>query len=75
MRKRITIFVMAALTAMAMMAAPASAHPHGKAANGFVGPDPSGPGGGAHNGIECAALANKNITSLAGVFECPSPNK
>ena len=71
MRKRVITFLMAALTALAMMAAPAAAHPHAKAANGFVGPDPSGPGGIAHTGIQCAALSNPNLGLLP--LECPSP--
>lgn len=73
MRKKLITFLMAALTALAMMAAPAAAHPHAKAANGFVGPDPGGPGGIAHNGIQCAALSNPNLSLLP--LECPSPNK
>jgi len=71
-RRAITILV-TAMMAVAMMAATASAHPHSKA--GFVGPPTDGPGAGAHNGIECAALSNPNITSLKGVFFCPSPER
>ncbi len=74
MKRRLAVVLAAVMMALAMMAAPASAHPHAKANNGFVGPDPAGPGGGAHNGIQCAALMNKNISPLAA-FECPSPVK
>ena len=73
MRKRVTLLVMAVMTALAMMAAPASAHVHAKAkgGGGFVGPDPAGPGAIAHNGIECAAARNPNINSIAA-FTCPA---
>ena len=76
MRKKLITFLMAALTALAMMAAPAAAHPHAQAANGFIGPNPAGPGAVAHNGIQCAVDANKNILPLpAGAplsVECPA---
>ena len=81
MRTRITTFILAALTALAMMAAPAAAHPHAKAANGSIGPalDGSNQGAIAHNGIECAVANNPNLTtSLTGpplFLECPAPNK
>ena len=73
-RRAITILV-TAMMAVAMMGATASAHVHDKA--GFIGPDPTGPGGGAHNGIQCAALSNPNIDAegFVGVFFCPSPER
>lgn len=75
MRRRLAVITTAAMMALAMTAAPAMAHPHTRNANNFVGPALDSPGAGAHNGIECAALKNKNIPSLAAVFECPSPNR
>ena len=73
MRTRITTLILAVLTALAMMAAPASAHVHAnaKGGNGFIGPDTSGPGAIAHNGIECAAARNPNIDSIS-IFTCPA---
>ena len=73
MRKRVTLLVMAVMTALAMMAAPASAHVHAKAkgGEGFIGPALTSPGAIAHNGIECAAARNPNINSIAA-FTCPA---
>jgi hypothetical protein len=73
MRTRITTLILAVLTALAMMAAPASAHIHAnaKGGGGFIGPNPAGPGGIAHNGIECAAAHNPNIDSIPA-FTCPA---
>lgn len=70
MKRRIVTTALGALTAMAFAVGPAAAHPHSQA--GFVGPNPEGPGGIAHNGIECAAANNPNITSLSEAFTCPA---
>ena len=80
MKKILTVTLGAAAT-LALAAGPAAAHPHSKAANGSIGPAVDGPGGGAHNGIECAVKFNPNLeVSLAAPppnglgLECPAPS-
>ncbi|MDX1746604.1 MAG: hypothetical protein R3324_11755, partial [Halobacteriales archaeon] len=70
-RRRIVLIITAALATLAMTAAPASAHPHSKAHNGSIGPDPTGPGGIAHNGIQCAVEHNPNLPQSLP-FVCPA---
>ena len=89
MRSRIVTFTLAALTALAMMAAPAGAHFNGAVENepvtentnrpaGFVGPIETTVGTDnyrtAHNGIECSTESNPNIASLAAVAGFECPS-
>ena len=75
MTRKLIVLALGVLTALAMVAAPAAAHPHEKAAKGGIGPALDGPGAIAHNGIECAVDNNPNLTvSLADALglECPA---
>lgn len=72
MHKKLITFLMAALTALAMMAAPAAAHQN-TAADRFIGPAGNPGAAVAHNGIQCAAINNPNLLPLA--LDCVAPNK
>lgn len=76
MRKLLTL-VLAILSALALMAGPAFAHPHDEAHNGFVGPvgtpveASGGQAGVAHEGIQCAQeFGNPHLTDLG--LDCPA---
>lgn len=76
MRKLLTL-VLAILSALALMAGPAFAHPHDKAHNGVVGPlqtpqqASGGQAGVAHEGIQCAHdFGNPHLGDLG--LDCPA---
>lgn len=75
--RKLMILVTTVLAALALSAGPAMAHPHDKAANGFVGPTGTpieasgGQAGVAHQGIQCAQdFGNPHLTDLG--LDCPA---
>lgn len=74
--RNVLLTLATAVLLMMTLAGTASAHPHDRAANGFVGPTGTpveasgGQAGVAHNGIQCAVGANPHLGDLG--LDCPA---